>query len=102
MSGSIGLPVTLFITKLKNSFNGGKAILFGCGSPPYRNIDFRNIFKRNFKLHFYTGQNDKYLRNAINGYEYYKNNGFNVTSDFPDGVNHRNIEFAKVLNSELN
>jgi hypothetical protein len=100
-SGGADFTTLYFIPGHGEKYCGGGAILYGCGSPPWKNLQFSAEFIKSFKLHFYAGQDDQYLSNAQKGAKKYTDLGFTVTSEWPSGINHTNIPFGKVLQDQL-
>jgi predicted esterase len=101
-SGGAEFTTLYYVPHYGQNYCGGGAILFGCGTPPRRqHSSFNDDFKKSFTFHFYAGQNDEYLDNAQKGEDYYRGLGFSVTSDYPSGINHTNIPFAKIIEEKL-
>jgi len=100
-SGGAEFITSFYLPAHGESFCGGGAILFGCGTPPWGKVSFSTAFKKSFKLHFYAGQAHEYLSNAKKGSAYYAALGFTVTTDFPAGVTHTSIPFATVVQGQM-
>ncbi len=95
---------------------GGGAVLLGGGGKPFQEISsggFNDNIKANFRLHYYTGQDDNgvitddcdsdydALETSRAGAAYYTNQGFQVTSEHPDGINHCNVSDAAIVDQQI-
>lgn len=96
-------------------FCGGGFIAYGGGQGP-RPADerpFAPSFLADFRPHFYTGMEDtgcapcscdgyNAYADAQRGEQWYRDAGFHTTAQFPEGIHHCNIDFAEVLDEQLN
>jgi predicted esterase len=104
-----------FITKFMVPDNsdlicGGGAVIFGGGGSSSLDSSFNPTFVQNFKMHWYTGQDD-IGANASDGYDAYSDAqrgsatyeeaGFPVTTEHPAGVGHGGLPFGEVVGAQL-
>ncbi|MBM3209805.1 ricin-type beta-trefoil lectin domain protein [Candidatus Saccharibacteria bacterium] len=113
-SGGAQFITQYYTPKYNSTFCGGGAVIAGGGGANSRlpgTISASSNFKKNFKMHWYTGQEDTAANAedkfcgicaARTGAEYYKNQGFTATStQFPAGVNHYQLDEPGVLRAQL-
>jgi hypothetical protein len=100
-SGGGDFTTIYYVPNHGENYCGGGALIFGGGSAPWQSLQFSEAFKKSFKLHFYTGQDDQFLSNAQKGSQKYSDLGFTVTTEWPAGIHHTNIPFGQVLQDQL-
>ncbi|MEN8905466.1 MAG: hypothetical protein ABF289_05855 [Clostridiales bacterium] len=101
-SGGAELLSEYFIYKYGQYILNGGAILFAGGSkPPINDILFNDKFVSDFNIHFYSGTNDFMHSDVLYGVEYFMKKGFATTYEYPEGEDHYNLPFYKIVNEQL-
>lgn len=112
-SGGAQLLTQYYIDQYSDTFCGGGAVVAGGGTAnsrmPGESVATES-FQQDFRLHFYTGQDDRgtdpenfdAYNHAVNGAQFYESQGYTkVTTEFPEGVDHDNLDEVTVLRERL-
>ena len=110
-SGGAEFISLYYVKRQHQTFCGGGALISGGGSVTQASptIPFTQGFKDSFKLHFYTGQDDgagspisfNGFQAAQTGAAQWRDRGFNVSTEFPAGIDHYELDEPKVLSEQL-
>jgi predicted peptidase len=85
---------------LQKDYKGG-TILFAGGSKPLNNIDFNDSFIKNFSFYYYSGTEDFMHDKVLEGANFFKEKGFSVKTDYPNGEDHFDIPFYSIVEEQL-
>ncbi len=110
-SGGAEFISLYYVKRQHHTFCGGGALISGGGSVTQASpaVPFTSGFKGNFRMHFYTGQDDG-VGSPINwngytaaqsGATQWRDRGFSVTTDFPAGIDHYELDEPRVLREQL-
>lgn len=81
---------------------GGSIVTGGGGTPEVTPATFSSTLKANFRMHWYTGQQDTVANSdegyggydeGVNGEAYYAGQGFQTSFYWPVGVDHEDLEY---------
>lgn len=110
-SGGAEFISLYYVKRQHQSFCGGGALISGGGSVTQAlpAVPFTQGFKDSFKMHFYTGQDDgagspidwNGFQAAQTGAAQWRDRGFAVSTDFPAGIDHYELDEPKALSEQL-
>lgn len=110
-SGGAEFISLYYVKRQHQTFCGGGALISGGGSVTQASptVPFAQGFKDSFKMHFYTGQDDGVgspinwngFQAAQSGAAQWRDRGFNVSTDFPAGIDHYELDEPRALSEQL-